>query len=239
MLIAGSERPRGAHGEFEPTRSVIDLFDLGSPLQVDEMGNLASADPRASLILPSVTMLVAGVDERLVAAIPNGIYVMNWSLKVEAAFSTDVEPVAMSLDESGRIYLVAEKEERKRLLQLSTTGEQFWSVDLPSGIDVFQPPVIGYDHTAYVIGRNHLVAVGPDGKVRWSKTASAVAGAAVTSDDRLLASEENAVMLLNAAGERRRVFAISDGKLSTPPILTADSEILVASNTHLYCLSAD
>jgi hypothetical protein len=239
MLIAGSERPRGAHGEFEPTRSLLDLFELGSPLRVDEMGNLASADLQASMIVPSVTMLVAGQDERLVAAIPNGIYVMNWTLKVEAAFGTDFEPVAMSLDDGGRILLVAQKGERKRLLQLSTAGEQFWHVDLPPGIEVIQPPVVGYDHTAYVIGRNHVVAVGPDGKAKWSKTASAVAGASVTSDDRLLASEENAVMLFNPAGERRRVFAIPDGSFSTPPILTAGSEILVASNTHLFCLSAD
>jgi len=238
MLIVGIERPRGAHGEFVPSQSVIELVDLGSPLRIDSMGNLESADPKASVTIPSVNTLVAAVNDRVIVAIPNCIYVMNWNLKVEAAFGSDFEPVAMSLDEAGRIWLVAHAGQRARLFMISPAGEQFYAVDLPA-MTIVQPPVIAWDHGAYIVGREQLVAIGPDGKVKWSKPSmGTVAGAAVTADDSLLASEGSAVTLLSPSGERRRVFSVPDGDLTTPPVLTADSEILVASSAKLYCLSS-
>jgi hypothetical protein len=235
MIIAGVERPRGAHGDFEPTKSLIETFDLGSPPRVDSMGFLDSLLPKSSMTIPSIQLIVAGVNEKLVAAIPNRVYFMDSRLKVETALDAEFEPVTLSLDEAGRVYLAVKTGERTQLWVLSPTGEQFYSFALPPATSVTQPPVVGYDHTVYLVTGQTLIAVGTDGKIRWSKAGKGrIVGASVTSDDQLLTGEGAEVALYNSKGERRLVCSIPEGEILTPPILTSTGEILVASAQAVY-----
>ncbi len=239
MLIAGVEQPRGAHGDFEPSKSIIEAFDLGDRPTVDEMGNLTSLVGRGTLIVPSIGMLTAAVGDEVVAAIPDRIYLMDQNLKIKAAFEAEFAPLAMSLDEAGRIYLVSSAKDHIHLSLITPAGDQLYSFDLPPGTNVTQPPIVDYDHTAYLVAGQRIIAVDQHGKLKWSKnTPGSVAGASVTTDDHLLVAEGGTVALYDDRGVRRQVFQAGE-EFVTPPILTAKGEILVASKTHLYCLTAE
>lgn len=239
MIIAGTERPRGAHGEFLAKNSMIESYDLGDPEQADSMAFLTSLERKAALTLPTLTLHVAGLDERLVAATTDRLFLLNWGLAVEGALEGDFEPQSISLDESGRIYMLAQLGKRVELWMLNSSGERLYSFPLAPGADVAHPPIVGYDHTVYLLADNLVVAVGVDGRVKWTKPAKGhAAGAAVDPTDQLLVAEGNTVVVYSATGERSVISTLPEA-LVTPPILTESGEILVASDRHLYILERE
>ncbi len=238
MLIAGSERPRGSHGDFVPANSIIEADDLGERPTVDEMGFLTSLVERGSLMIPSIGLRTAGINDQVIAAVPGRLYLLDANLKIKDTVEAEFTPVAMSLDEAGRIYLVSSVKDRTHLWMLTPAGEQIYSFDLPPGTSVIQPPLVDYDHTAYLIAGQHITAVDHAGKLKWSKSvAGSIAGASVMADDHLLIAEGGTVAIYDTRGERRAIFQSPGEDLATPPVLSAKGEILVASATHLYCLS--
>jgi len=87
----------------------------------------------------------------------------------------------------------------------------------------------------YLISGRHILAVGQDGKLDWSREAAGpIAGAAVTADDQLLTSEGSQVAAWDAKGERHVVFTFPE-VLTTAPILTKGGELLAAGRSGLFC----
>lgn len=239
MIIAGTERPRGAHGEFLAKNSLIESYDLGQPEEVDSMAFLTSLERKAALTLPTLTLHVAGLDERLVAATTDRLHLLHWGLQVEGALEGEFEPQSISLDEAGRIYMLAQLGKRVELWLLTPSGERLYAFPLAPGADVAHPPIVGYDHTVYLLADNLIVAVGTDGRVKWTKPAKGkAAGAAVDPTGQLLVSEGNSVVVYSATGERSVISTLPES-LVTPPILTESGEILAASDRRLYILERE
>lgn len=237
ILVVGEERALDPHGERQPWRSLVEINDVGDPVRTSAGGRVTGSQPVGSLEIPSPHVVAASAGDTIVAAAPGEIYVTNWKLEGRAVLEGSFEPRAMSLDEAGRIYLIVESGDKTSLWLLTADGERVYSYEFPPGSSAgLRPPMVGYDHTVYAIAGRFLYAIGPDGKLNWSREAKArLSGAVVSGDDQLLTSEGSQVVAWNQAGERRVVHSF-DEELTTPPVLTADGRLLVASRRALYSL---
>ncbi|MGC9970311.1 MAG: hypothetical protein ABSE56_06955 [Bryobacteraceae bacterium] len=222
-----------------PERSIVEVTDLGDPASRrswDEPGGPAVIH---DLIRDSRRMLAALAGDTLVLAVPNRVYLLDLSLKARRAMGGVFLPLALSLDEAGRIYLLVAAGGRSALWLLTPEGERIYECELPPGLrGLIHPPIVGYDHTVFVRAERQILSIAPDGKVNWIRTADEpLAGAAITPDDFLLTSEGSSLAAWDAKGERRVLHTFAGENPTTAPVLTADGEILVATRTHLYCLA--
>ena len=243
VLIVGLERALDPKGRQRPSKSQIEIVDLGSPLAVDGLGFLTSGSfSSGSFALLTVrwpSMKAASHDDTVVFAVPGRVYVGGWDLKIRVALEADFTPMTVSLDEAGRIYLVVQTGNQLALWLLNQDGDRLYDFNFPPGLTkADMPPVIGYDHAVYLAAGSQIIALGPDGKVNWTKPVGGpVHGAVATGDGKLLATEGAAVVAWDAQGTRTVLFTAQE-ELRTPPVLTAAGEILAAGRARLYCLAA-
>jgi hypothetical protein len=236
IIISGFELARGNH---LPNSAAIEVVNLGSSLKI-EAQLLTSAVTEKTLHLRVARLTVAANDESVVFAVPNAICFSDRTLKITSAYGSQFKPLAMSLDEAGRAYLIAEAAAERQLWLVTPKGERVILVPkVPSGEKgVAEPPVVSCDHRVYLIAGAKLLCIGADGKQLWDRPLSAsCGGTVVTPDDDLLLSDGSELVLFNNRGERRRLFEFPGETLCTPPVLTADGWLLVASKDKLYCLS--
>jgi hypothetical protein len=240
LLVTSSfEIPVDAH-EPDPEYSIVETTDLGEPQDVKRWDEDHGPPVIQDLVCKTMFMLATLHGGSIVLALRNGVYVLDLNLEIRRALTGTFSPVELSLDEAGRIYLILQSGSGTALWLVTPEGERLYSFQLPPGIsDVSSPPIVGYDHTVYLLAGQHILAVAPDGKLDWSKPAAGtIAGAVVTADDQLLVSEGNAVTAWSRESERRVLYTFPEA-LSTPPVLTETGDLLVASQLHLYCLTRE
>jgi hypothetical protein len=122
---------------------------------------------------------------------------------------------------------------------LTQEGERSYAFEFPLGIVPGDtPPVIGFDHTVYLLAGQHLLAVAPDGKLEWSKQTSGPLIGAVATQDKLLVAEGNTLSAWTRNGERTVLYTAPE-MFNSSPILTDSGDLLVASRSQLYCLRPD
>ena len=79
-------------------------------------------------------------------------------------------PQSMSMDEGRRMFLVADTGGQTELWQVSPSGERIYSCPMPPGVpSSAAPPIIGYDHSVYIVRGRFLLNVARDGKLNWSR----------------------------------------------------------------------
>ena len=237
LWVTSQERQVQSRGGRKPSLSVVELRDLGDPLLVNQ-GMLESAKEVTNLMRRDLLTLTALREDRLVAAIQGHIYFFDPDLRVRSILEGDFVPVALSLDEASRVYLVADTRQGRALWVLTPEGQRTSAFTAPAGFQIGSaPPLVGYNHRVYLIGDRRVIAVGPDGKLLWERTAEApVAGAVTTADNQLLVAAGGAITAWNAAGEPRVLYRLDSDALQTAPVLTSRGELLAASRTKLYCL---
>ena len=239
LLMAAVERPLDPHGGRQPSRSLFEAVDLREPFETTGLGLLKSVSSPGELRIGSVGLVAAATANSIVAAVPDCIFLAGWDMIVRLALTGTFDPVRMSLDEAGRIYLVVRSGQRFALWLVDPDGERLYAVDLPESVpEPSGPPIVAPDHTAYLIAGSQVIAVAPDGKLNWLKAASGrVAGAIVTADDQLVLAEGDAITAWNRLGQRRVVHVIPGEQLNSPPVLASNGDLLVASQGSLFCLS--
>lgn len=237
MVIAAFERQR-PDMVVMPEHSAVEVVDLGDPPAV-EREYLLSAKREAVVEYPAAGLKAAMNEETLALAMRNRIVFTDLRLGPGAAFSDSFFPFALALDEADRAYLLAGDRVPRALWLLTPRGERVYSFEFPSDMQVpRRPPVIGYDHRAYVLTRDRVLAVSPEGKLAWERPAGApIGGAAITANDWLLVAAGPALAAFDAQGQRRELRAFPGEQLLTPPVLTSDGDLLVASAKRLYRLT--
>jgi len=240
ILVTAVERAIDPHGGQTPSKSLMEVNDIGDPVKISTGRRVAGLQAIGELEIPSLKLLTASHGESIVGTSSGVIYVTNWELVGKAALTATFQPRSISLDESGRIYLVVEEGGTTKLWLLTHTGERLYSFEFPPGAAIGTvPPIIAHNHTAYVIGGNYIYAIGGDGKLNWSHEAPArISGAAITGDDQLLVSQGSRVVAWDQNGFWRPVHAF-DEELVTPPVLTNSNTLLVASKKKLYSLAVE
>src|SRR5439155_16260342 len=130
-------------------------------------------------------------DDVLTLAVPNRIFLANLDLDIRNEFTGDFSPVEIALDEAGNIYITVDVRGRQSLWLVTPQGDMLYSFDLPPGSTLSgHPPVIGYDHTAYLLSGHQILSIAPDGKLNWMRTTEGeIAGAVATYDNLLLVSD--------------------------------------------------
>jgi len=241
ILIASVERSMDPHGRQPARKSCVEVIDLSAPPDVaaTESRLLVSAVSLGKLAFPSTEMVAAGGDGMVVAAFPGMIFVVDDDLRIRAALEGRFVPLSLSVDESGRMHMVARVGEEVALLVISPAGEMSWTAALPPGFAASpRPPVVGYDHRVCVTAGSQLLAFGADGTPLWGHAAAgAIAGVTVTTDDRFLVGAGDEVGELDPDGRYRTIHRFEGETVCTGPVATERGEILVATATKLHCLA--
>lgn len=239
MLVVSIERAISPHSTAEPNLSILEVQDLGNPPTGDDLGFLTTAKRLASQNYQTTLLTAALNGQRIAFATPNNLYLADLSLKAQVILSAEFEPLAISLDEKGTIYLMVRSQEKVALWTVSPEGGRQTTFQMPRDMQISPiPPIVGYNHRAYIIGSDRVLAIDPNGKLAWVKgLKSPHAAAVITADDQLLVADGSELVAFDATGQRRVLHVFTGELLSTPPVLTASGEILVAAQQHLYLLS--
>jgi hypothetical protein len=239
MLIVSIERPTDPHGRLTPNLSVIEVQDLGAPLNINADHILVSAKRQTNLMRDTINLQAALRGETLVLATDQRVYFADLDLKIDSVLQGEFTPLAMSLDEASRVYLLAQTKTEIELWLVTNDGKRLMSYVLPQDMRINPaPPIVGYNHRIYILGADRVLAISRNGSLAWVKSLKIThSSAVVTADDQLLVSDGNELIAFDEAGKRRVLHTFTDDVLTTPPVLTSSGEILVASERRLYSLS--
>ncbi len=237
LFAVSYEVPIDAHAA-DPEYSIAESFDLIGPENRKSWLDAGGPAVVQDAVAKSAVMLPAMRKDSLVLALDNVIYTLDPRLEVRSVLAGEFQPLAFSLDEARRIYLLLGAGGKMYLWRISPAGERLYSLVLPPGFDIVaSPPIVGYDHTVYLVSGRFILSVAQDGKLNWSREApTAIAGAVVTPDNQLIVSEGANVTVWNAKGDRTVLHAFPEA-LVTAPVLTKEGALFVASRTTLYCAS--
>jgi hypothetical protein len=189
-------------------------------------------------IRDSDTLMTVVTEDTIVAATEGRIYFLDFDLNFKDAWAAaDFLPLGISLDEHNYVYLQVRVGTAVRLWKIDNNAGLLWDIPVPSeSAVIFQPPVVAYDHTVYLLSARQVLAIGEDGKVLWKRAgAGPIRGGLVTADNRLLITEGSMVTVFDRAGNREVVYDFGD-TLTTPPALTPDGVIYAASRSSLYAI---
>jgi hypothetical protein len=242
ILIGGTERQLAPldRGPQARNETLLEILDVPDPIQTTGLKSLKSGTVSGMLQLPTADAMFGVSGDTIVAATPGHILVLDWDLGVRLVLDSQFPPVLMSLDEAARIYLVVRLEKTWGFRLVNTSGESLYMFEAPPGMaEPTIPPIVAYDHSAYLICGQQILAFGPDGKLNWNRAAvKTIAGAFVAPDGRLVATEGDSIVAWTPLGERIVLFAAGGVQFRTPPILASSGELLAASASGLYCVSA-
>jgi hypothetical protein len=193
--------------------------------------------PTSAVMRKEALAFPAMFGARIVLAMADRIFFFEPDLKIQKLWVGNFRSLGMSLDESGNVYLLVGKGAAMNLWRLTPEARRAWDVPLPQAIiRPIQPPIVGYDHTVYLVSKDQILAIAQDGRVLWQKPgAGTIKGAFVTANDLLVTTEGSQIAAWNVAGQRKLLFDASE-PLTTPPVMT-EGHLYAASSRHLFSLS--
>lgn len=222
-LVASSDESASPHNPVPNRVSYLQVFDSAG----------AATATRDGLNVP---LQVAMHEEYPVVARPGVLEFLDASLNAQRRLEIDMAPHGLSLDETGRSYLLCAVKNRQQLWIVAPTGE-YVATPLPEGVTVFQrPPIVGYDHRIYLLALNRILCFTATGQLDWQYEAPArVAGATVSADGHLLAAVGDAIVALNPKGEVRTLCRAPGEELMASPILGSAGELYALTGRRLHC----
>jgi hypothetical protein len=183
--------------------------------------------------LENARIRVAMHNDFIIAARPGAVDYLDYSLQSQRRITFAMLPQAISLDETGRAYVLALIDGRQQLAILTAAGEVSLT-PMPVGFTAYhRPPVVGLDHRVYLLGAGRVFSPGTP---TWSyETPARLAGATVTADGLLLLAAGDAVLALDNKGAARPIARTPGDELMAPPILGAEGELLFLTRKALHC----
>jgi len=247
LLLAGASGPRGNFEQIGATPpsaplgpvSMLELVRLPENTQ-SAAGSLLTGARTSRLEVPAGRIVAARSDDIIVFAVEGAVFFVDRDLNPRAAYAVEGTPLALSLDEAGRAYLVLDTGGRRELRLITPGGDLGFATTLPSSTDRFPlPAVIGYDHRVFVASRNKLLALDPSGRELWSHDLpDKPAGLVIAPDGMLLVSEGEQLAAYDTHGKRSRLFDFPGERLATPAAVTSGGGLLLATDKALYSLGA-
>jgi hypothetical protein len=224
-IVAGLDKASSPHNPVPKRISYLEVFDAAGQLTASRDANFGP-------------LCVAQHNDFLVLARPGAVDFLDLSLDVQRRISAPILPLGLSVDEASRLYGLAEVQGRQQLWIMTPSGD-YAAVPLPEGVAGYhRPPIVGYDHRAYILSPNRIVSISPAAELDWQWSAPArVAGAMVLADGHLLAAAGDSVYALNGKGEARLLAQLPGELLVASPVLSATGELCVLSSTRLHGLS--
>jgi hypothetical protein len=239
FAIVSFSRLLQPHAAATPSGVSVDVQDLGNPIDVQQE-IVASARQKSRLYFESPRASAALLGDSLITAIRNEIVVTAFGESVRRRLLDKFEAGPLSLDESGRIYiLVSQATPQPSLWVLTQEGERVAAFAPPADFTLTAtPPVVGYDHQIYLASRHEIIMLSAQGALLWRRPSQgAIAGIAVTPAGSLIVAEGSSLSAFDSKGERQVLYKFEGESLSTPPAMTPSGDIVVASTKRLYCLA--
>ena len=238
IISTGVEIPRDPSAPLTE-RTNIEVTELHNPAARKSWDEPGGPLVLVELVRKSMYMEPALSDDVFVLATKDRVYLFNLDLQLQSALTGTFLPAALSLDEAMNIYMIVYVQGGYALWLLTPDGEQVYSFVFPPGVKRPRiPPIVGYDHTVYLVADRQVLSVAVDGKLNWMHTVHGeMTGAAITVDDQLLVTEDASLVAWDAAGRRRVLFTLPSSQIATPPVLLPTGEVLIADKRHLYCLA--
>lgn len=238
MVIVSTEREIDQDAEKKPERSIVETLKFNEPPIIDQDGMLLSAENITELKRQTLLLLAAFQNGTLVTATNDQICLLDLDLQIKTAINGNFTPFVMSLNDAGIMYLVVNGELPK-LRAITPNGERIFSAELPeSMLNIYYPPIIGYDNRIFLIKNDFLMAFAQNGYELWEyKSRNQIAGAVVTADNQLLICDGSELGVIELSGKYKTLYNFENEILQTPPTITRNGDLVVATDKKLYCLT--
>jgi len=238
MLVISAEQPSDPHLKHLPDKRIVEVDDLGEKEVVDETGFLESCRESGKLIVRAMDFVVASTGQRVVFAWPGRMCWTDLSLAPALIFEDQFKPRSMSLDNAGRAFLIVQQEKKNALWVVAPNGIRLLSFEFPDGWNpTAYPPIVGFDHQISLVCREGLLLLSKKGvvtaKVPFKES---FVGALVTMKGELILSTTASLGAVASDGTIRDLYTFTGETLTTPPALTPEGRLLVASKNGLFCL---
>jgi hypothetical protein len=227
LIATAIAQPPPPHASFKPHTSLLQTHRLtGSAALLEHELTRDEAELRTALS-----------GDTLVIAATNRIYLAGPDLNLHASMQGDFEPLVMSLDESGHIYMVVRDAQGLAIWVLTPDGQREVSLRLPANRRTATvPPMIAYDHRVYILSSGLLACISPEGRMSWHQTVSEAAQGSILADNALLLSNGSELLRVTPEGKRSVLFQF-DEWLRAPAIVTSRGEVIAVTEHRVYCLS--
>jgi hypothetical protein len=214
------------------------MIEPESPPEISPYKVLTSINVQQDLIFKNPHMLPVASGDWIWAVLPNLLIRTSASQEIRGAWSDTFDPVLASVDEAGWLHLIATVRERRELWVITPEGKRTVRVELPDELhEPTGPPAIGYDHSIYVWSAQTVGAYSPNGKHLWNASMEGpIRGLAVTAAGDVLVTAGEKVHLIKKDGKSSELVELSE-PANTPPVLTAEGDLIVAGATKLMYFS--
>ncbi len=239
FLLADNIVNKNPHNPSPNRFLLLESYSIDDPPLVED-GSLTSYKELNQTYFSSGNSAAAANKDTFVCAINNKIIISGTDLIFKSELDGEFTPVTLSLDESGRIYMtVINSENKLALWVVSSEGKLLIDTPIPVENQLNSiPPIIAYNHSIFLVFSDRVFSYSEDGNLRWqSFTSGETGGAVVTSDNKLLLTEGEYIMQLDESGERQFIFQFPGEKLTTPPVVNINNEIIAATESSIYLLS--
>jgi hypothetical protein len=242
LLCVGVERPIVGHSGRPGLESVIDVFTLPDPIEVDGHG-WALGCGRERLLFPTAQAAVASLDDALLVAVPDEIIELDYGLTPRRVFQGKFVPHALSLSPGPRLHLLAEAAGRRYYWAIAPDGERLASVALPIGAGrVLAPPILAADTAVGILLSDRVLGLQGD-RIAWELSVGRglpgpPVGGTRSADGQLLLSAGGEVVAVEPSG-RPRTLAAADDPLTSAPMLDGKGRLWVAARSGLLAFTTE
>ena len=219
-----------------PAYSVAEIIDLGDENHREEHMLLA-ANQIHRYEFESNNILGATLGDLVIITVDNQLLIGDFALEWNTVFEDEFEPLELSLDDAGNIYMIVKQKERRVFWQFSMKGKKQKEIELPVALDAeYVPPIIGPDGSVYIIVENQLLVYPVEGESWDYSFDRPIAGAIVSVNNKLILTVGSYLLSFDPDGTRNALMMLPTGRWTSPPALTEKGDILILSQDHLYCL---
>lgn len=238
-VVLGADRFVDPEAPFHPPPTLaVEALTITRPLSIAAGGILESVTGPGALTTARGESDIFGAadDDVVVVAWRDHVMTLDFDLTPHRVLTGTFEPRAVSVGD-GRVYLIVRTAAGPRLWMLNAQGEQVFSATLPDeATETLVPPIVAPDHRVFVVTSKRIVAFSPIGDRLWEfAPTQGRPYAAVSADGWLLVAVDQSVGVLDVDGHGHSLFAVPGEVLRTPPVLTPEGDILVASERSLLC----
>jgi len=227
-LSGGSESPHVPEIAAVETWKLPKLSTDRTPQEIPEF----YIDP---IVLGTPEVLIASYSDTIVVTENQRILFATQSLSVYSAIHINCEPVAMSVDGAGWVHLVCKVNNSLELWVLNQQGQRKLKIALPKveEVDSIQPPIIGYDHTVYLIFDDKLMRVSIDGNSEIVPIPDFV-GAITTVDNMLLIATKTELKSLLKNRGMESLMSFKGEEIISAPQFSDDGRLWLATDKNIY-----
>ena len=238
MLAFANVRPAFRHGPPEKGSSLLQMIELGMPMEIDAGKLVRNLKRFETLHISGENSRAAAENGIVTMAAPNALVRIDSNLQIAGAFSGTFTPLQIALDEAGWIYLFIKAGAERAIWIVTPEGLRVAQWPIPMEVaDPIQPPILAYDRRIYLLTKAQLVALDAQARLLWVKPVPGGAvGAGVTMNGQVLVTGSKSLFAFQPDGEYKELRKF-DETITSPPAYTSHHEILVGAGKRLYCLA--